>query len=346
MKTLLFINGTEGSQIGIEDGFNYLHGEGKISDLNYFYFEAFANKNSFSQSMVQMQTIANEFQPDLIIFFHISKFPIKIDLILEIKAIRSKPIIAYDEGDMYGGLAKPITKSMKCLIKYSDFVSIRGFGTFYNAIHKLNSNIVFTPNSNWLLRYTNGISINENKTNKIVFIGNRITSRLGLLKRLPGAYQREKLLKKVSSVFNKDFSIYGSGWGDFDSNKGKLNYYEQTNICNGNWIQLTYEHYPKIPYFFSDRIPIALSCGQIIVTNYKEGYETLFKNADFIYFYRSTNEAIEILFFLRSLNKEQLLIKSKNAKRWADNNLNPQIIWGNLVERIYINSSWEKSIEK
>ena len=39
MKVLLFLNGSFGSQSGIEEGFNYLLKSDKISSLEWFYFE-------------------------------------------------------------------------------------------------------------------------------------------------------------------------------------------------------------------------------------------------------------------------------------------------------------------
>lgn len=334
MKTLLFLNGKKGSQMGIEDGFNYLYESNTISKLKWFYFEAYSKKTSSIKCMDKMLEIANDYSPELIIFFHISKFPINKEFILRLKNIDSKPIITYDEGDMYGGWAKPITPSMKILIKYSDVISVRGLGSFYDTIYKVNKNIVLTPNNNWLHRLTKDLIINPKKKIKIISIGNRINSRLGNLFRLPGAYERERLIKNISSIFKNNFSLYGNGWKGYYADRGPINFNDQPKLCNESWIQLTYEHYPDIPFFFSDRIPIALSSGQIVVTNYKKGYDELFKGTEFIYFYKNVFDAIEILYYLTSLSEEQLYEKSQQAKEWSDKNLNPEIVWANLFNRI------------
>jgi hypothetical protein len=60
----------------------------------------------------------------------------------------------------------------------------------------------------------------------------------------------------------------------------------------------------------------------------------MFKNTDFIYFYKNKDEAIDILNYLKSLNNEQLYQKSANAKKWANENLSPLVVWGNFYERV------------
>jgi hypothetical protein len=334
MKTLLFLNGPVSSQAGIEDGFTCLHSQGKISALKWFYFEDFSQKNSSKQCILKMIEIANEFLPELIVFFHISNFPVNNELLSKLRKLPSQPLIIYDEGDMYGGFSKPVSSSMKTLIKGVDIVSIRGLGGFYKSIFQMNKNIILTLNSNWLFRFTKNITIDPHKKNKIVFIGNKIKSRLGNFFRLSGSHEREKLVSYISKIFRDNFFIYGKGWQNNPCYSGILKFDDQPQTCNESWIQLTYEHYPNIPYFFSDRIPIALSSGQIVVTNYKKGYMDIFKDTDFIYFYKNKNEAVYILLYLTSLSEEQLYKKSLHAKKWADKNLSPEIIWTNFFKNI------------
>jgi hypothetical protein len=334
MKTLLLLNGANESQKGIEDGFLYLKSNETISDLKWFYFEPFAEKNGVKICIEAIEELAKEFLPRFIVIFHISKFPISDSLIFNLRNISSKPKIVYDEGDMYGGLSKPLTKSMKTLIRGADYVSIRGLGNWLQTIRKINSSIIYTPHSNSLHRFTQLLQCQKERENSIVFIGNRVTSRIGNIRRLKGAAKREKLVKYVSKSFPDKFKIYGSGWNKLDNCQGILPFFKQSEVCSNSWIQISYEHFPNIPFYFSDRLPIALSCGQVYVTHYHIGYEHIFNDCDFIYFYKSEKEAVEILTYLLSLSRSELYEKGYRAKQWSDKHLNPNLIWGNLMQNI------------
>ena len=247
MKTLLFLNSAEGSQYGIEDGFTALLDKGTITELKWFYFEDYSKKNSVEKTLEKMYSEAKEFNPELIVLFHVGRFPINESFITNLKKLKSKPIIAYDEGDMYGGWSKPITNSMKLIFKYADVISIRGLGKWYNTVKKYNKNIIYTPHSNSLYRYTKDIKINTLKKHKIIFVGNRIKSRLGRIRRLPGAYGREKFVNKISYNFINDFKLNGKGWENLIGNQGKLDFIEQSELYSNSLIHLSYEHYPSIP---------------------------------------------------------------------------------------------------
>jgi len=335
MKTLLFLNGLDGWQTGIEDGFNYLQSQGAISDLKWFYFEEFAKKTSSKLCMLKMFEIANEFLPELIVFFHIGKFSIDKEFLVELKVLQSKPIIVYDEGDMYGTWAKPITPSMKILIKGADVISVRGFGKFYSSISKLNKNIIYTPNHVDIARFDKKTSTLISRKYPITFIGNRVKPRiLSAIRRMPGAKGREKFVLALGKVFPKSFKLFGNGWGNFLGNQGPIDFQKQIDIIQESSITVDYEHYPNIPYFFSNRLPIALFSGTVYVCHYHQGFENIFRNCDFIFFFKSNNEAISIIKFLQSLDTIDLIERCKRARLFALANFTPEVVWKNFYYNI------------
>ncbi len=335
MKVLLFLNGFEGCQTGIEDGFKHILNLGKITELKWFYFEDFANKNSLLESRNSMLQIASELQPNLIVFFHTGSFPFNYEFISQLKNLKSTPVLVYDEGDMYGTWAKPISRQMKIILRNVDIVSIRGLGRFYNQIRRLNKNIIYTPNHNDLARFDNQ-SHNDAKRNfDLVLMANAVRPKFfSFIRRMPGAKEREKFIKILGKFFPKKLKIYGNGWDGFIGKQGPIDFYQQNEIFKRNWITVSFEHYPKIPFFFSNRIPIALSNGSLVVCNHHEGYEKLFPNNDFIYFFKDNSEAIDIINFLLSLKEEDLRIKSLNARKFALKHFHPNVIWNNFFDTI------------
>lgn len=340
MKTLLLLNGPDGWQTGIEDGFLYLKEINELSDVYFFYYDDYSKKNGYSVTLSKIINISIDFQPSLIIFFHIGKMPINKEFILTLKAIKSSPKIVYDEGDMFGSIAKPLTKSMRVIIRYSDIISIRGLGPFYDLIYKLNKKIIYTPHHADIARFDSQPHIKTNRDNFITLIGNRIKPRfLSFIRRLPGALQREKFIKYIGNHFPNQKFLYGNGWKDFIGNQGPIDFQKQMEIYKNSWITIAYEHYPEVPFYFSNRLPIALLSGSLYVCHYHKGYEIIFKNCDFIFFFKTNKEAVDILKFLESLGEEELLERAKRAREFALKYYTPQVIWRKFFHNIKINSN-------
>jgi hypothetical protein len=335
MKVLLFLNGFEGCQTGIEDGFQFIFNSGNIAKLEWFYFEDFAKKNGSLASREKMFEIANKFQPCLIVFFHLGSTEINKEFIVGLKNLRSAPILVYDEGDMYGTWAKPITKSMKTIIKMADLISIRGLGGFYEKIKKLNSNIIYTPHHNDIARLETNKNDIYPRNKQLVFVGNKVKPRFfSSIRRLPGAARREKFVKKIGNTFKNKFNLFGNGWAGFYGNQGPIDFYSQHEVYQKSFIMVSYEHYPDVPYYFSNRLPIALMNGSICVCHKHDGYAIMFPQCDFIFFFNTVNEAIDIVNYLFSLSNEELLIRSVNARKFAERHYHPNVIWMNFYNNI------------
>ena len=334
MRTLLYLNGNDGSQLGIEDGFSYQKNQGKIEQLNWFYFTEYEKKYGSKATLQQMLIIAKEFKPELIIFFHIGNLKIDSSFLKSVKNISTKPVLVYDEGDMYGTWSKPVNSRMKSIIAFSDIVSIRGLGKFYRNISKLNKNLIYTPHHNNIARYGDDSPIKKKRDNDLIFIGNKVSTRIPFgIRRLPGARGREMFVKKIGQEFN-NFKLYGKGWENYNGNSGKVDFFKQNEYYKNTWLTLAYEHYPKVPYYFSNRLPMALMNGSLYVCHYHKGYEKMFPNCDFIFFFKTNNEAIDIINYLLSLSTEELLSRSRNAREFAYRQYHPNVIWGNFYNNI------------
>lgn len=330
----MFLNGPEGCQTGIEDGFDFLKATGEISELKWFYLEDFCKKAGRDAGLARAIEVAEEFQPSLIVIFHVSRRDITDEFVLTLKNVASKPILAYDEGDMYGTWAKPITKSMKIIIKRADVISIRGLGKFYKQISRLNNRIIYTPHHADIARFDKEPYLLSERKNKLVFIGNRVKSLISWIRRLPGAKEREHFVKAMGATFSHEFVLHGNGWEGFCGNQGPVDFYKQLDVYRESWITVAYEHYPEIPYYFSNRLPIALLAGSLYVCHYHKGYENIFKDCDFIFFFDTYEEAIDLVNYIHSLSKEDLLERSARARAFALKYFHPNVIWVNFFHNV------------
>lgn len=334
MKTLLFLNGSEGCQTGIEDGFNHLKSIGEVSELKWFYLDDTVNKIGLDAALTGALQLAESFQPKLIVVFHIGKLSITAQFVNALKNLSSKPMLAYDEGDMYGTWAKPVTESMKLIIKMADVVSIRGLGAFFEEISKLNSHVIYTPHHADIARFDQEPFLLVNRTNKLALIGNKVSGRLSLIRRLPGAKERECFVRSMGEAFDEEFVLHGNGWAGFKGNRGPVDFYKQLDVYRDSWVTVAYEHYPEIPYYFSNRLPIALLAGSLYVCHNHKGYENMFNGCDFIFFFDTNSEAVDLVNYLHSLSKEDLFERSQRARAFALKYFTPSVIWGNFFKNV------------
>jgi hypothetical protein len=335
MRVLLYLNGAEGYQTGIEDGFQYLKEQGRITELQWFYFQEYERNNGHQSTIEQIVRIAQEFLPDIIVFYHLARFRIDEATLMKIKGIASKPLMAYDEGDMYGGITKPMSSQMKTVMKVSDVVSVRGLGAITEQIKKINPAIIYTPHHADIARFDCEPYILEKREYPMVLIGNKVQSRiLSSLFSIPGAKERERIIKYIDKHFPDEFHLFGNGWSGIRSHRGTVDFQKQIEVYRNSWVTVAYEHYPGIANYFSNRLPIALLAGSLYVCHYHQGYENIFKNCDFIFFYKTEQELYSVLKYLFSLNEENLLERSRRARAFALANYTPQVVWRNFFENI------------
>ena len=103
-----------------------------------------------------------------------------------------------------------------------------------------------------------------------------------------------------------DFQIFGKGWDNLKSNKGLIQFDDQASLYNEITYHFSYEHYPNIPLYWSDRLPISLYRGQIYIAHEHGLYRQYFKETKGIFFFKNNKEALEIYKFLLTRNDSEL----------------------------------------
>jgi hypothetical protein len=332
MKVFLALNGPLEWQTGIESGFADCARNGVISSCNFFYFEHSAKIYGVQKMENNLYQSLEKFDPNIIIFFHVGNVNFSDDFFYRIRKRFSNALFCYDEGDIYGGFAKPLPSSTKKIIKLSDLVSIRGMGEFSKLIERLNKNWIYVPHQIVLPKHNESINVKFNRSKKLGFVGNRYGfNALNYIRRLPGASGREKLIKKTCAAFTTDFHISGKGWGGISKNINQLEFFSQANYYSDCWATLSYEHYPGCSYYFSDRLPTALFAGSTYICHEHVGYSKIFQNSDFVYTFRSIDDAIDLIRYVFSLSEEDLYNKGLRAREFSLANFHPNVVWNNFL---------------
>lgn len=329
MKILLFPNGAEGWQTGIEDGFNSLVLTGRIESVDWFYLQDQCGKVGAEQAIRSALELAERLQPDFIVLFHVGKLPLNREFMDRLRGLASKPLIVYDEGDMYGSWSKPLTSTMKTVISSSDVVSVRGLGPFRKVLARLNPKIIYTPHHADIARFDKEPYVREKRPMSTVLIGNRIGR--SLRGRMPGASGREDFVRFMGREFPDRFALHGNGWDNFQGNLGPVDFQKQMDTYRNSWITVAYEHYPAVSHYFSNRLPIALLSGSLYVCHRHAGYEEIFKGLDFIFPFDSNGEAGDIIRYLLSMSTKERYERGLRAREHSLRHYTPQVVWANFM---------------
>lgn len=122
----------------------------------------------------------------------------------------------------------------------------------------------------------------------LVMVGNRIASRVPF-KRMPGAMLRERLVRFFSTRLGDRFAVYGSGWTG-PSARGVVAYDEQAEAYGSGMAALGCNNW-FAKYYFSDRLPIAMSCGRPVIHYKDAGYDEVFGSSSGVYWFQDLQSA-------------------------------------------------------
>ena len=93
-------------------------------------------KNGMEEGINQLLKQVKENNINILFLFHVGNISFKPIHLKNIYSLNPNIKIIYDEGDMYGGIAKRINSSMINVLRNVDAVSVRGLGNWYNKCKK------------------------------------------------------------------------------------------------------------------------------------------------------------------------------------------------------------------
>lgn len=283
--------------------------------------------------------VAHDFQPTVIFWQHVSVFPITADTLVALQDLQSQPFLVYHEGDAYGKFRKRITASMKLLTRHADLTFLIGLGElaqdFKNAGAK---EVLYAPHCADTTRFGKKWDANENKQNGVVMIGNLIDHNPVLraipLLRFPGALERNIFANKVYKQIGRRLKVYGRGWEKYPFAAGYLPFDSQEKVLRQNLFSINWDHYPDLPFYFSDRLPISMISGIPHMTNYHPGYELLFKNGEHLIYYRSIEDAVAMIDWMLCQSSKYLREMGRAGESYVRENLTSDVVFRKMVAAI------------
>lgn len=329
MTKLLYIANENmvGDQVGARQSFEIMKKEHILQEYKIISFILIEREcNNKSEFELKMLNIFKEFMPDVVLIEHLGKFSLSNVLLKNFKSINKNLVISYREGDIYKGIAKPISSQIKKIAKATDITFLSGDGDYLETFKKIGfKNVKYVPNCVDTVRFGH---INKNKNIKfdMVFIGNNIGKRFKIFE-MEGNDIRRKYIKLLSETYGNRFCLYGEGWEMINGNKGRLHFDLQNEAIQVSKMVIGIDHYPSISKYFSNRLPIAMVSGVPYICYKSKDLDKLFKDREEIFFFHNEKTLIETV--------EEVLALSDEERKQVGENARKKILDKYTTEKIY-----------
>ena len=325
MERLLYIpNEVElGQQRGPRRVFESLMDKGELEAYKAFALPyEFTARGSAARALDDLERMATDLQPTLVLWQHIMNSPIPASFHRRIRNLDSQPLVAFQDIDPYGWVRKPLPKASRRLVRQADVVYLCGLGSFARIFRFSGAGRVrYTSHGYDPERFALPWEPTPDRAFDVVMIGNRITSRVPG-RRIPGNRKREQLAGLLHERFGSRFACFGNGWAGFPYDRGPVSYDRQGQINRSAWVTVGWDHFTPTPYYFSDRLPIALASGVAHVTSFQPGYEAMFPREHGLFWAASIHEAVNTVTWLLEQPRQYLLDQGANAAELARTRLN------------------------
>jgi hypothetical protein len=338
MKLLYIPNEREeGDQIGPRAALAARYERGELSGFRAFSYLVEAKRlGSPAKALAKLTQVAEEFGPDVVLWQHVDSFPVSDEQLAAIKALPSRPLLVYHEGDVYGRTAKPLTRSLRAFARCADLVAVIGLGPIADAFRAHGARrIVYAPHSVDLIRFGTPWTPTQVRCFDVVMVGNRFRS-LFRSRKLPGNVTRERLARRLWDIHGERFAVYGSGWNGYPFARGPIPFSEQERVLRESWLSVNWDNFHEIPFYFSDRLPIGMASGVAHVTSYQPGYEHVFRDGEHIAFARSVEQCVEVVDYLLSRPRTELMEMGARGQAWVRERLCADVVWGALMARVRV----------
>jgi len=312
MRLLTILNEiTPGSHVDIHIGLKQLKDDNLIDDYLVFSWKNLLNQGySSNEIFLEILKDVNKFEPTSILWAHTHGLKLSDNQIDKICSYPSLQSMGYYEGDIYENPYKPIPFEVLKLASRCDIVFSVGFGWMTEKLKRVGcKDIRFVPSHTDPWRFGKMSNFGIEKKYDVVMIANKNPSRL-FWRIFPGIKERVEIAEFLYDKIGDRFAMFGSGWkGPYAA--GPIPFDNQIDIYHQSKITVGVNNL-HAKYYFSNRLPIAMSCGIPVIYGYELGFEDLFPPEQGIFTFKTLDECWKIVSFLL---EQELPILNKIGKK-------------------------------
>ena len=320
-------------QIGPRRAFATFERQGLLSALSCFSFlsKFRASGDGMGVKAALLEEVAR-FKPDVIFWQHVSEFPVDETFTARLRGVAGNALLVYHDEDPFDSWGKRITPQMRVMFRAANLVIVCGLEPMTSLFRRNGArNLRYLQHSYDNVRFGTPWVATVERDFDAVMIGSCIRRRLPPFY-LPGGRRRVELARALSRKLGRSFALYGRGWEGLPSARGVLAFHKQEEAIRNSWVSVNWDHFDRISYYSSDRLPISLAAGVVHVTSAHVGYGHLFKGCPGLYACDSVAEVTSCLEWLLARPRHELVAEGAAAQAWAERHLEATVVYRRAIE--------------
>lgn len=265
-KVLLITNeGRPGDAAGQIDGYKLLEGTGELRAVS-----AVSARRGFAEdpdaAVARVIEAIREVRPDIAVVWTPGRFPGTRAHFERIYAALGSARLLYWEGDPWHR-AKPMTTEMGWWMSAADVVFTTAGPPQATDYLRAGAHVVFhIANTYCHIKFARceEEAPRPVESSRVTMIGSNLM-RIPGLTGVPGSLRRAELALRLTRSVN-EFDLRGHGWTRLGLSASVLPYGAQADHIRAGALSVVWDHWPYLPDYSSDRLPIALIAGRPHVT--------------------------------------------------------------------------------
>jgi hypothetical protein len=323
-----------GVQVGPRRAFEALIRDGRLAAYQAFAPHYESAVSGPVDASARLFALANSFQPTIILWSHPSNFPVKSELVARLRSLGSSPTIVLQDMDAWGMVRKRLTPSTRLLAKEADLVYLSGTGSLARVFRRAGAvRVRYAFDGVDGERFGKPWLPTEHREYDVVTIANRIPGRFPG-SAMPGVRRRARLVDLLERQYGPRFALYGDGWAGHPSWKGPLAFEYQGEANRSAWVSATWDHFPAIASYTSNRVPISLASGVPHVTNYRPGFELIYPPGSGLYWGKTVRSVAEMVAVVLAMPRKDLLVIGEHAACFARDHRSQEAFMERLLEDV------------
>lgn len=332
-ERLLYVpnEATIGEQAGPRATFEELSRTGQLKAYSAYSLHVETREHGLQGALRDLRTRVLDFEPTLVLWQHPGALAIPVSWL---KGLRSTgAFLIYHEGDAYGLVRKRLPHGARSLARSSHVAFTAAMGANAALLKRFGAaQVGYAPSSVDLTRFGTPWNPTSRREFDVVVIGNRVTSSGLPLTAFPGARHRERLFRGLGSLLGDRLAIYGRGWDGFVGARGPIDFDLQEQAARQAWLTASWDHFDRVPYSFSNRLPISLAAGVAHITSYHAGYEHLFTDGVELFLADSVRGFVDRVGDLLSGSRDVLNAVAVRGAVLARTHLSDQVVYPRLLK--------------
>jgi hypothetical protein len=320
--------------VGATGVFRHLVDAGQI-EAYACYTDHLAHPGIASSPSGPLLAAVERFAPTMVLWQHPGSLPIARELLRRIKRTRTRPILGYDEKDVYLFARKRLGPGARSLAREADHVFLPGAGALLRRFRLAGArDIGYSPSAGDRSRFDDSTPPRQQRYD-VVMVANRLTARRGWLpiQPLPQVRNRASLARRLSHLLGGRFALYGMGWDDTRTAKGPIDFDRQAEVAREARLTIGWDH-ANIPYNFSNRLPVMLLSGVAHVTNRHAGYDSLFRDGEHLFMARTVDGMVRLVERLLGSEQHELDRVGRAGQEWARLHYSTDVVYRRQLEEL------------